>query len=251
MKSPRRRKEQSLPPPGTEALTPLDQDRAASLADEGGAAGATFETQEPGGPHKDALVEKLNIGRGPHKPHKPARKLHLAFLLSCLCSASFLHADVLLTPHVGAAFAGDVDSSKLSYGGSLTFMGGDGGVGFAVDFGFTPKFFGETADSNNVTTLMGNLVLSSKGHTRIYGSGGLGLFKTRVQDTTGFFRVDSNELGFNAGAGLLIAPSGPIGFQADMRYFRNLTDPEPDGEFDVDLGSLHFWRATGGLVIKF
>ena len=36
-----------------------------------------------------------------------------------------------------------------------------------------------------------------------------------------------------------------------MRYFRNLTDPEPDNEFDVDLGSFSFWRATGGLVIRF
>jgi Outer membrane protein beta-barrel domain len=248
MKPTRPRKEKSLPPPGTEALTPLDQDRAASLADEGGTAGAIIETQEPGGPEKDALMQKLNIGRG---PHKPGRRLHLALLLSCLCSASAMNAEVLLTPHVGGAFSGDVDSSKLSYGGSLAFMNGGGGLGFAVDFGFTPKFFGDSKGSNNVTTLMGNLVLSSKGHTRIYGSGGIGLLKTRVEDTTGFFRVDSNELGFNAGAGLLIVPEGRIGFQADIRYFRNLTDPEPDDEFDVELGGLHFWRASAGLVLKF
>ena len=184
-------------------------------------------------------------------PRKPGRKLHALLLLACLGAAPLVRADVLLTPHIGAAFGGDVDSSKLSYGGSLSFMGGDGGFGFAVDFGFTPKFFGDSLDKNNVTTLMGNLVLSSKGHTRIYGSAGVGLLKTRVEDIDRFFDVDSNEFGFNAGAGILIVPSGRVGFQGDIRFFRNLTDPEPDNEFDIEFGGLNFWRATGGLVIKF
>jgi len=34
------------PAPQTEGLSPLDQDRAASVADEGGAAGAAVETQD-------------------------------------------------------------------------------------------------------------------------------------------------------------------------------------------------------------
>ena len=36
----------SDPPPATEGLTPLDRDRAVSVADEGGAAAAVLESQE-------------------------------------------------------------------------------------------------------------------------------------------------------------------------------------------------------------
>lgn len=35
-----------IPPPATEGLTPLDQDRAGSVADEGGSSAATVEAQE-------------------------------------------------------------------------------------------------------------------------------------------------------------------------------------------------------------
>jgi hypothetical protein len=218
------------------------------LADEGGTAAAIVETQEPGGSEKKSRMNELAT----RPRRKPGRKLPLLFLLASLAGvAPSTRADVLLTPYIGGAFGDDVDSSKLSYGGALTFTGGDGGFGFAVDFGFTPKFFGEVAETNNVTTFMGNLVFSSPGRVRVYGSGGIGLFKTRVRDAQQFFDIDSNELGFNAGGGLMFVPAGHIGFQGDIRYFGNLTDPEPDNEFDVDLGGLHFWRATGGVIIKF
>jgi hypothetical protein len=44
---------------------------------------------------------------------------------------------------------------------------------------------------------------------------------------------------------------GPLGFRADIRDFRTLSDPQPDGELDVDLGSLDYWRATAGITLKF
>jgi hypothetical protein len=37
-------------PPATEGLSPLDRDRATSLADEGGAAAASVEAQRPPAP---------------------------------------------------------------------------------------------------------------------------------------------------------------------------------------------------------
>jgi hypothetical protein len=99
---------------------------------------------------------------------------------------------------------------------------------------------------------MANLVFMTPGAARVYGSGGLGLVKTRVRDITGFFQVDSNEVGFNVGGGLLVFPGeGSFGLQGDIRYFRNLTDPEPDHEFDVGLGGLDFWRATVGITLRF
>jgi hypothetical protein len=61
------------PPPQTDGLTPLDQDRAASVADEGGASAATVEAQptpppaaaggslvKPGGPSLDSYTGDLD-----------------------------------------------------------------------------------------------------------------------------------------------------------------------------------------------
>lgn len=48
----------SGPPPATEGLAPLDQNRAASLADEGGATAAAFETQEESDFEERSTAEK-------------------------------------------------------------------------------------------------------------------------------------------------------------------------------------------------
>ncbi len=164
--------------------------------------------------------------------------------------AAPVQAQVYLGPNVGLPFGGDTrDSPKVSYGGTLTFTGDV--LGFAVDFAYLPDFFaGADLRDNNVTTLMGNFVLISPGHTRLYASTGLGLLKSRVRNAADLFDVSSNQLGFDAGGGLLVAP-GPVGLQADVRYFRSLTHPETPGGFDVDLGSLSFWRGYVGLVVRF
>ena len=163
-----------------------------------------------------------------------------------------VRAESYLTPYAGVAFSGKTDASKLTFGGDLAFAG-HGILGASVDFGYTKDFFGNTAPigDNNVTTLMGNLMLISPGHPRIYASGGVGLMKTRVKDTAGFFDIGSSDFGFNVGGGIYVVGRGPLGFRADIRYFRTLTDPQPDGEFDVDLGNLDYWRATAGITLKF
>jgi hypothetical protein len=183
-------------------------------------------------------------------------KLRLAFCGGVLAVAALgparpAHAEGYLTPNIGLVLGGDTDDSKASYGGTLTFAG-EGLVGFAVDFAYTPDFLGTTGlGNNNATTLMGNLVLMTRpARTRIYASGGLGLMKTRVEDVSGFFEVDSNELGINVGGGFVFVPDR-LGVQGDVRYYRQLTDPEPDDEFDVDLGDLNFWRVSAGIVFRF
>jgi hypothetical protein len=163
-----------------------------------------------------------------------------------------LRAEGFLAPFVGAAFGGNVDDNKLTYGGMLTFKAQDGIIGFAVDFGYTPDFLGSSGfGDNNLTSLMGNIAFVSPGTVKLYVSSGLGLIKTRVEDAAGLFDVDSNDFGFNAGGGVMVFFSPAFGLQGDFRYFRTLTDPEPDAEFDLDLGSLDYWRATGGIVIRF
>lgn len=161
-------------------------------------------------------------------------------------------ADAYLTPFVGTAFGGQADDSRLTYGGSLTLAGEHGLLGVALDFGYTKDFLGRSQlGANNVATLMGNLVLLSPGRTRLYGSAGLGLLETHLQDLSGLAEIDSNELGVDVGGGVLLLAGEHVGLAGDLRYFRRLTDPEPDGRFDVGLGDLDFWRLAGGVTLRF
>lgn len=182
-------------------------------------------------------------------------KLHR--LLLCvgvvIVAAAPVHAGGYLMPAIGVATGGDTDDSKITYVGSLLFTGEQGRIGFRIDFGTTPDFLGSNdLFDNNVTTFMGDLVLITPGPMRFYGSAGAGPLKARVDFAGNLFDIDSNELGMNVGGGVMVLPGdGRFGFHGDVRYFRQLTDPEPDDEFDVDLGNLDFWRVTGGLVIKF
>jgi hypothetical protein len=177
--------------------------------------------------------------------------LTAAFTLAFTLAAGSAGAEILLSPSVGLAFGGKTDDSKITYGGTLTLKGPV--FGFSVDFGYTPDFFGSSPETNNnLVTLMGNLVVMSPGTVRLYGSAGLGLVKSRVELAGSLFELDSNELGLGVGGGILFLPGdGHVGFQGDIRYFRSLTDPEPDHEFDVDFGSLDFWRGQVGLTFRF
>lgn len=180
------------------------------------------------------------------------RTIALPSVLLGLLLAMPASAETYLTPFAGLAFSGDTDDSKLTFGGDLAFAGG-GPFGFSVDFGYTRHFFGDQAPvaDNNVTTLMGNVMLISPGHPRIYASAGVGLMKTRVDDVTGFFKIDSSDFGMNVGGGVYFVGDGPVGLRGDIRYFRTLTDPEPDGEFDLGFGKLDYWRGTAGITFKF
>ena len=184
-------------------------------------------------------------------------------------------ADWLFTPYIGwnwggsAGFtdiAGDFEDEfeqRANFGASLSWMGA-GAIGFEVDFGFAPNFFENTAGDgdfdygdSNVTTLMANLKVGAPfggqtgGGIRPYASGGLGLIKSRIDGPDDLFEVDSTDWGFNVGAGVAGFFNDRLGIQGDVRYFRSLEDNEPDDEFDVALGSFHFWRGSVGLVIRF
>lgn len=177
-------------------------------------------------------------------------------------------ADWILTPYGGLVFGGDlsiddddgvdIDRDSQShgvYGLSLGYMS-DSALGFEIDFGYTPDFFGDEntiVPENNVVTLMGNLVLNAPigGSGRVYLSGGGGLLRSQVDDTNDFFDVDRNDFGVNAGAGIVIPLGERFGLRGDIRYFRNIGDNELDDEFDLDFGSFDFWRGTAGLSIIF
>lgn len=184
------------------------------------------------------------------------RKTLIAFVLAVACSFSAsARADVLFTPYAGVNFAGGTIDKRVNVGGSLAWLGSRG-LGVEVDFGFIPDFFepkGTAIDypTNNVTTLMGNLVFGrSGGGIQPYLSAGGGLLRSNVGSFGEFFDdvTTDNGLGVNAGAGLRVG-GGRFSVRGDVRYFRTLTDVDVALE-DV-LGDFSFWRATGGLTFRF
>jgi hypothetical protein len=189
----------------------------------------------------------------------------LCALLAAGLAAPAAHADWILTPYGGIVFGGDLDPEGGDdldldtrhgvYGLGLGYMS-DSALGFEVDFAYSPDFFGgddSIVPDNNLATLMGNLVLNAPvGESgRLYLSGGGGLMRSRVDDTEDFFDVSRNDFGVNAGVGFVLPLGEQFGLRGDFRYFRNIGDPEPDDEFDLDFGSFDFWRATAGLSIIF
>jgi hypothetical protein len=183
------------------------------------------------------------------------------FLAALALSPSSAHADWLITPNIGAFGSVNSTHEHLTWGASFGWMGA-GIVGWEVDLAYTPGFLEDSdddldfIDNSNVTSFMGNILVGIPigGQTgpgfRPYVSGGAGLLQTNVQSDDDLFEVDNDEFGVNIGGGAMGFVSDNVGFRGDLRYYRTLTDPEADNEFDVDFGDFDFWRATVGLTFR-
>ena len=206
------------------------------------------------------------------------RKVILTTALALAVSAAApvkASADWLFTPYIGwnwggsagfTDFAGDFEDefeSRVNYGASLAWMG-HGAVGFEVDFGHSPNFFRNTAGpgdfewgDSSVTTLMANVTVGAPigGQSgvglRPYASGGLGLIRTRIDETDQLLGLKSDDFGFNLGAGVAGFFTDNVGLRGDVRYFRSLQDNEPDNELDLALGQFRFWRGSVGVIFRF
>jgi hypothetical protein len=178
----------------------------------------------------------------------------LPLVLPIALAPGTVAAETQITGFAGVAFAGATDDSQGSYGGTLGFMGTL--AGFETEFATTPDFFGRGGEGafteNNVLTLMGSFLLATPpAPVRVYGAVGFGLLKTRLEDPDQLANLDSNDFGINAGGGLLVALGDHFSLRGDVRYFRDLQDPEFDGDFDLDLGTIDYWRAVGGITLRF
>jgi opacity protein-like surface antigen len=200
--------------------------------------------------------------------------LSAAFVAALLAAPATASADWLITPFLGANFGGSANfgdfndfedefEQRMDLGVSLGYMG-RGIAGFEIDFGWSPNFFENTAGTgdfefgdNNVTTLMGNLLIGAPigGQTgpgvRPYGAVGLGMVRTRIDGGEFFNDLSTNDFGFNVGGGINAFFTDNVGIRGDIRYFRSFSDDQPDDEFDLALSDFDFWRATVGFTFRF
>lgn len=164
-------------------------------------------------------------------------------------------ADLLITPYTGLNFGGSTVDKRANLGASLAWLG-TSGLGVELDFGFIPDFFEpkdlelDVLGSNNVTTVMGNVMFGrSGGGIQPYVVAGAGLLRSRVGSFGDLFDATDNGFGVNVGAGVRVG-GGRLSVRGDVRYFRNLTTTDDVLLEDV-LGDFSFWRATAGLSIGF
>jgi hypothetical protein len=185
----------------------------------------------------------------------------LAAMVLLLAPAS-ARADWLFTPNVGAGFGGSASGREhLSWGASVGWMGA-GILGWEADFAFTPEFFEgddddvDLFDSSNVTSFMVNAIIGAPvggttgGGFRPYFSGGAGLLQSSIEDVEQLFEVSNSDFGINVGGGAMGFMTDHVGLRGDIRYYRSLSDPDEDNEFDIDFGDFDFWRATGGVTFR-
>jgi opacity protein-like surface antigen len=167
-------------------------------------------------------------------------------------------ADGIIGAFIGTNFSGDTITKTTVYGGVL---GGvqSRGVGFEIDFGYTPDFFDTEEDlgiKTSLTTVMGNLVVGGAAARGVapFVSGGVGLIRANVTDVEGLVEdLSRNDFGMNVGGGVNAMFSSNAGVRGDIRYFRSFKEEDTDDnfpDFGVDLSDFNFWRASVGVVLR-
>lgn len=184
--------------------------------------------------------------------------------VALISAPTLARADGYVSPWVGTNSGAGFERNNVFENGRAGFGVTAGGMGAGVfgaefDLGYSPGFFGPSADfgDNSVLNVMGNLIVGipvggQRGAgIRPYVTAGLGLIRTDI-DGGVLFPVSSsnNSFGWNAGGGVMLFLSDHFGLRGDVRYLRTLENNSTPTNIDFDPGSFHFWRASAGIVIR-
>jgi hypothetical protein len=182
-----------------------------------------------------------------------ARCLLVVGTVSCVWAPGAARADGLFVPWFGSAFAQDPDDTgRASVGVSYGSVSSGDLFGFELDVGYTPSFFGaeSAVGKNSMVTLMADLIAGPSFETRAgkgvrpYGVFGVGLIHPQVGGNA------DNNFGWSAAGGLIGYLNSNFGLRFDVRYFRAVDNTSAANTIQLEPGSIHFWRAFVGVVIR-
>jgi outer membrane protein with beta-barrel domain len=178
-----------------------------------------------------------------------------ASVVSVLSIALPARAETLLSPWVGANTGGANTSAAIDFGASVGATSA-GVLGVEFDFGYSPDFFGNGLNSYVLTT-MGNVIVgipfdgTRSSGIRPYATGGIGLIRARIDAPFNRVSIANNDVGVNVGGGVMGFLGAHVGVRADLRYVRSLEDDNLVNSFGaIDIGRVHYWRTTFGLVLR-
>jgi opacity protein-like surface antigen len=185
----------------------------------------------------------------------------LATVLFSTALPSRASAAGFVSPFLGYNFGGDAgcpeitncDNKNLNWGVGLGALGAV--VGFELEFGYSPKFFGESAGySSDVLTLMGNLMLAPRlGIVQPYALVGAGLIKWNADlSPSGLLDNSNSDFGYDVGGGLMVffGTQSHVGLRGDVRYFHSFNAREIIG-LNPGEDKLDFGRFSGAIVFRF
>jgi hypothetical protein len=190
-------------------------------------------------------------------------------VLALVAAAAPARAQLVVSPHVDAKVAGDVETERGGVGVSVGYVlprrfGPGLGLGLELDAAWHSHFFRdenltdlvpERVDLNtDALILTGNLVMP----LRIprapiwlpYATAGLGMTHA-IFDAKGADQYDrsQNNLTVNAGVGMMHRLTRLVGLRVDARYYRALVNEDAsDGGYFEDYT---FWNISVGVTFGF
>ena len=197
------------------------------------------------------------------------------FFVFAASTPATAHAQWLITPYLGVNVAGDVELAKGGPGVSAGYFVGP--LGFEFDYERYQHFFKDSRVSpvdpsappncmviqgdlerqpctdidTDAAGFMGNIVVPLGGGRaskwRPYGAAGLGVIRawTNEQQTD----RHQNDIGYNAGGGVMYSLGRHVGLRGDVRYFRVLVDESASANVYVE--DYGFWRVAFGVTFGF
>lgn len=195
-----------------------------------------------------------------------SRYFGLLFVALAIGEAAPANAQVLLTPHLDAKVAGDVETSRggagVSVGYHLPAWRGLG-LGLELDAAWHGHFFRdedvahlvpEGVDLNTDALLvMGHLVvpvsIPRAPIWRPYGTVGLGVSRALFTvPGTEEYDARQDNLTFAAGVGMMHQLTRLLGLRADIRYYHALIDEDKSGSgYPEDYS---FWDVSVGVTFQ-
>jgi opacity protein-like surface antigen len=147
--------------------------------------------------------------------------LFIAILL-CGVLEGTASAQTSLVLSLGKLYGGDVQKSSKTFAIAL---GGTGAhsISSELEYSQTSHVTDLNGNESKVLSLMAGVMVAARiGPVRPYGVFGYGFIRQRTEESMGsaLSNLSNNDVGYNAGGGVIYKFSGAAGVRADFRHFK-------------------------------